>query len=44
MPAPENRFKARLAAGETLIGAWVGLALPIPTWPRSARQPVSIGC
>ncbi|ARJ69403.1 aldolase/citrate lyase family protein [Paracoccus contaminans] len=28
MPAPENRFKARLAAGETLIGAWVGLADP----------------
>lgn len=28
MPAPENRFKARLAAGETLIGAWVGLAEP----------------
>lgn len=26
MPAPENRFKSRLAAGETLIGAWVGLA------------------
>ena len=25
MPAPENRFKSRLAAGETLIGAWVGL-------------------
>lgn len=28
MPAPDNRFKARLAAGETLVGAWVGLADP----------------
>lgn len=28
MPAPENSFKSRLVAGETLIGAWVGLADP----------------
>lgn len=28
MPAPENRFKSRLAAGETLIGCWVALADP----------------
>ena len=28
MPAPENRFKSRLAAGETLIGSWVGFADP----------------
>ena len=28
MPAPENRFKSRLAAGEVLIGSWVGLVDP----------------
>lgn len=28
MPAPENRFKSRLAAGETLIGSWVAMADP----------------
>lgn len=28
MPAPENSFKSRLAAGETLMGAWVGLVDP----------------
>ncbi|MBV0892197.1 HpcH/HpaI aldolase/citrate lyase family protein [Paracoccus sp. Z118] len=26
MPAPHNPFKSRLAAGEALMGAWVGLA------------------
>ena len=26
MPAPENRFKSRLAAGEVLVGAWVAFA------------------
>lgn len=26
MPAPPNRFKSRLSAGEVLIGAWVGMA------------------
>lgn len=28
MPAPQNSFKSRLAAGEVLIGAWLGLADP----------------
>lgn len=28
MPAPHNHFKSRLAAGEVLIGAWVGMADP----------------
>ena len=28
MPAPVNHFKARLAAGETLIGTWVGMVDP----------------
>lgn len=31
MPAPDNPFKSRLAAGQTLIGAWVGLADPYVT-------------
>lgn len=28
MPAPHNHFKSRLAAGEVLVGAWVGMADP----------------
>jgi len=28
MPAPENRLKRRLAAGETTVGIWIGLADP----------------
>lgn len=28
MPAPENRFKTRLKAGDTQIGLWVGLGDP----------------
>ena len=28
MPAPHNRLKHRLAAGETVFGCWVGMADP----------------
>ncbi len=28
MPAPKNRFKERLKAGETQIGCWLGMAQP----------------
>ncbi|KEP71714.1 2-keto-3-deoxy-L-rhamnonate aldolase [Thioclava dalianensis] len=31
MPAPENRFKARLRRGETQIGLWLGLGDPSVT-------------
>ncbi|MDZ7711151.1 MAG: HpcH/HpaI aldolase/citrate lyase family protein [Roseovarius sp.] len=31
MPAPENRLKAALARGETLVGCWAGFAAPYPT-------------
>lgn len=31
MPAPLNTFKARLAAGERVIGCWAGFADPYPT-------------
>jgi len=31
MPAPENRFKTRLAKGEMLYGCWAGFADPYAT-------------